>query len=142
RFAAVLGFDLDPATADAVTEMSPELSIVSVERIAQELRKMLKHGHRRRAVELCLETRLLDVIFPQWSAGSPRADETLQWLERLEQPSFALALAVLLRVLPDPAPSNRRAAPDQASVRGHFRRLMLANDETETCRWLHHHQHV
>ncbi len=58
RFAAVFDFQLDPVTSAAVREMAGELSVVSVERIAQELRKMLLHPNRRRAIELCPRPRI------------------------------------------------------------------------------------
>lgn len=140
RFAAVLGFALDRLTQDAVTEMAPELAVVSVERIAQELRKMLVHRNRRRAVELCRATGLLDVIVPGWSAEERAADQTLRVLELLEAPSFGLALAVLLQSIPNPDLKSRKAAPEPHTVRGHCRRLKLSTDEIESCLWLHMHQ--
>ena len=141
RFAAVLGFELDPVTADAVTEMAPELSVVSVERIAQELRKMLRHKNRRRAVELCRSTGLLDVVLPGWTAHEADATQTLAELDQLEQPSFGLTLAVLLRSVPNPVQAHRKSSLDPDSVRGHCRRLKLSNDEVDSCLWLHAHQH-
>jgi len=141
RFAAVLGFELDPVTADAVTEMAPQLSVVSVERIAQELRKMLKHQNRRRAVELCRATGLLEVVLPGWAAREANAAHTLSELDQLEQPSFRLALAVLLQSVPNPALTHRKGTLDPDSVRGHCRRLKLSNDEIDSCLWLHAQQH-
>ena len=51
RFTATLGFSLDPETADAIRAMASELIVVSSERIAQELKKMLLDPHRRRAIQ-------------------------------------------------------------------------------------------
>ena len=65
RFAATLDFQLDAATADAVRAMAPEIHVVSAERIAQELKKMLVDPHRRRAIELAHETNLLLEILPE-----------------------------------------------------------------------------
>jgi poly(A) polymerase len=141
RFAAVLGFELDPLTQDAVAEMAPELSVVSVERIAQELRKMLVHRNRRRAVELCRETGLLDVVLPGLTGDERAVGETLKALDQLEQPSFGLALAVLLRSVANPPLKNRKGTPEAHTVRGHCRRLKLSTDETESCLWLHSHQY-
>lgn len=140
RFTAVLDFRLDPVTADAVREMSAELSVVSVERIAQELRKMLVHPNRRRAVDLCRELGLLNVIVPGCLASDDESATTLACLERLEAPSFGLALAVLLRAIPNPVPMSRKAADDAETVRGLCRRLKLSNDEVDSCLWLHAHQ--
>jgi poly(A) polymerase len=121
--------------------MAPELSVVSVERIAQELRKMLVHRNRRRAVELCRETGLLDVVLPGWSSEQHAAEETLKVLDELEEPSFGLALAVLLRSVPNPDLKNRKAPLEAHTVRGHCRRLKLSTEELESCLWLHAHQH-
>jgi len=137
RFAAVLDFQLDTVTANAVREMSGDLSVVSAERIAQELRKMLVHRNRRRAVELSRDLGLLDVILPGWSTATTPDDETLTVLDRLESPSFALALAVLLQKLSNPPTTNRKSPNAPATVRGHCRRLKLSNDEVESCLWLH-----
>ena len=41
RFSATLGFDIEPATAEAIRTLSPTLSRVSAERIATELTKLL-----------------------------------------------------------------------------------------------------
>jgi len=45
RFASVLGFGIDPPTADAAIALAPRLSMVSSERIATELKKAVI-GHR------------------------------------------------------------------------------------------------
>jgi len=140
RFTAVLDFRLDPGTADAVKAMSSQLSVVSVERIAQELRKMLLHRNRRRAIELCLETGLMDVVLPGWSAIEPTHEQTLQALDRLEMPSFGLALAVLMRSLPNPEPNRRKGDIPTDTVRGHCLRLKLSTADSESCLWLHAHQ--
>jgi len=141
RFAANLGFQLEPLTHDAVREMASQLSVVSVERIAQELRKMLVHRNRRRAVELCRETGLLDVVVPQWTGDERLAGETLDVLDHLEAPTFSLALAVLLQSIANPDLRSRKAVIEPQTVRGHCRRLKLSNDEVDSCLWLHAHQH-
>lgn len=52
RFACRLGFDLDPATANAIRAHAAELAGVSRERIGEEIRKMLAHPARARAAGL------------------------------------------------------------------------------------------
>ena len=70
RFAATLDFALDPTTAEAIREMAGQLIIVSAERIAQELKKMLVDRHRRRAIELSESTELLPIILPELNRES------------------------------------------------------------------------
>jgi tRNA nucleotidyltransferase/poly(A) polymerase len=52
RFAARLGFSIEPATAQAIRRHAGELRGVSRERIGDEIRRMLEHPSRSRAVEL------------------------------------------------------------------------------------------
>jgi tRNA nucleotidyltransferase/poly(A) polymerase len=100
RFAAKFGFAIEPATLQAVQEQSNELVIVSAERIAEELRKMLTLDRRRLAVELLAEAQLLEIVLPE-----ARGVHTLTWqqtlriLERLPNPTFPQAFATLLRPL-------------------------------------------
>ncbi len=70
RFTATLDFELDEVTAAAVREMADQITVVSAERIAQELRRMLVDAHRRRAVELCDDVGLLAVILPELAVES------------------------------------------------------------------------
>lgn len=131
RFAATLDFALDPITAQAIQEMAGQLIIVSAERIAQELKKMLVDRHRRRAIELSEQVGLLPIILPELNPESrePAAHEiTLRMLELLDHPSLELALSVLLHSLTAPA------------VMQICRRLKLSNDELERIAWLVAHQ--
>ena len=139
RFTATLDFQLDPATGDAVRDMAPQILVVSAERIAQELKRMLIHVHRRRAVDLAIDVGLLRVVLPELaplagdaagSAGGVTGDwaRTLRMLELLERPAFELAFATLLHALPPP------------TVHDICRRLRLSNDEMEHTVWLVEHQ--
>jgi poly(A) polymerase len=127
RFTATLNFSLDPITASAIREMSSELIVVSAERIAQELKKMLIDVHRRRAIELAEEVELVRVIFPELDEfrTQTRWIETLRCLELLEAPSFEIAMTVLL--LPIVVPPL---------VELICRRLKLSNDESDRITWL------
>lgn len=52
RIAARLNFEIEPATAQAAREQARELAGISRERIGEEIRRMLTHPARRRAVAL------------------------------------------------------------------------------------------
>jgi len=131
RFTATLGFNLDPVTADAIREMASELIVVSAERIAQELKKILIDVHRRQAIELTENVGLLRIILPELDPikRQPEWEATLKSLAILKNPSFELAMAALLLPLKIPT-----------VVEAICRRLKLANDETDRIRWLvaHH----
>ena len=131
RFTATLGFSLDPETADAIRAMASELIVVSSERIAQELKKMLLDPHRRRAIQLTEDVELIRVIFPELESVRRQSAWSLilQGLEELRYPTFELAMALLLKEL--------RTQPNPRTI---CLRLRLSNDETDRITWLVAHQ--
>lgn len=114
RMTARFGFQLDTATADAVRNHRLEITVVSRERIAQELKKMLEHDRRVLAINLAHELGLLSAAFPEWDVPEHPAKDHEQarsgqgdgWqrimarLATLPAPSFALSLAALWLDLP------------------------------------------
>ena len=160
RFTATLDFALDETTAAAVREMAEQITVVSAERIAQELRRMLVDAHRRRAVELCESVGLLEVILPELTAA---------WLEsRSKNPSPPAPLpaepgrgvklktdskqvdvrAKTLAMLPLLASPSFELAlatllhslPARPVAHDLCRRLKLSNEETDRIVWLVAHQ--
>lgn len=131
RFTATLGFSLDPETADAIRAMASELIVVSSERIAQELKKMLLDPHRRRAIQLTEDVELIRVIFPELDSVRRQSEWRLilNGLEELRHPTFELAMALLLKEL--------RTQPNPRTI---CLRLRLSNDETDRITWLVAHQ--
>lgn len=65
RFAASLGFEIEPRTWSALRGMAPEILTVSAERIRDELVKMFLHPSRVRALDLLDESGLLAVVLPE-----------------------------------------------------------------------------
>ncbi|HET6323576.1 MAG TPA: CCA tRNA nucleotidyltransferase, partial [Planctomycetaceae bacterium] len=141
RFAATLDFQLDPATAEAVRSMAPEIHVVSAERIAQELKKMLVDPHRRRAIELARDTHLLLEILPEVKPVLDAPDgagweATLRRLRLLEKPRFELATAALLAGVPQIASHAKPSRKEAGAVRNICKRLKLSNEETDSIAWL------
>ncbi|MBS0263018.1 MAG: CCA tRNA nucleotidyltransferase [Planctomycetes bacterium] len=145
RMVARFDFALDPSTAAAVQSMGSEILVVSQERIAQELKKMLVHRRRRRALELAQSLQILTVIVPELApvlepktcdGAIPPWQATLAALESLAEPRFELALATMLY---DLAP---QAAADAAGELAEqvCRRLRLSNQECHAVRWLVSHR--
>ena len=126
RFATVFSFRIDPDTFTAAIQHAEEISLVSVERITEELRRMLIHPQRRRAVELLQETRLLHQILPEatHTLGSAAGRETLDILETLDGPTVSVAVAALLRSFIKDESNPQRGAKI-------CRRWKLSNEETE-----------
>jgi poly(A) polymerase len=109
RFATQFELAFDPATETALRAMAGEISVVSAERIAEELRRLLVHPHRRRGAQLFADMGLAQAIIPELlemkgvPQGPPDAptgdlwDHVLRVLDLLgPSPSFSLAFAALL----------------------------------------------
>lgn len=63
RFAARLGFAIEPSTATAIIEHAPQLKRISPERIAEELRIMLTPDTRAAAWHTLWDLKLVDTIY-------------------------------------------------------------------------------
>jgi poly(A) polymerase len=68
RFAARFSFDIEPETLEAVKRHAPEIVNVSMERISDEFMKILRTGNYRFALNLFLETKLIDYFIPEFRA--------------------------------------------------------------------------
>jgi poly(A) polymerase len=68
RFAARLGFTIEPETAAAIREMAPAIHAVSAERIGEEIVKILIEGGARAGFELLSELGLLREVLPEIEA--------------------------------------------------------------------------
>jgi poly(A) polymerase len=77
RFACELGFELAPELLPAMRQMKSRLAppVISVERTADELRRMLTSERPRRAIELLDAGELLEVVLPEVAAckGVPQS---------------------------------------------------------------------
>jgi poly(A) polymerase len=65
RFAARLGFDIDPRTWQAMIATAPELTSISRERVRDEYSRMLQGPDPVRALTLLRDSRLLEYSVPQ-----------------------------------------------------------------------------
>ena len=111
--------------------MASEITVVSAERIAAEMRRMLVGSRRSTAMRMLLETGLAQAVLPEVVPSDRHReawDESLAVLDRLQQPDFPLALAALVypRV-------------DRAAATAVCRRWRLSNRETDRVAWLVEH---
>ncbi|HWJ83686.1 MAG TPA: CCA tRNA nucleotidyltransferase [Nocardioides sp.] len=75
RFAAQLGFTVDPDVVRAMTEMADRISIVSAERVRDELVKTVCAPHPRLGLTLLVDTGLADRVLPELPALRLERDE-------------------------------------------------------------------
>lgn len=68
RFASQLGFDLDPETFDAIARNRERIAIISKERIADELNKIMLSPKPSIGFDLLDKCGLLELIFPELCA--------------------------------------------------------------------------
>jgi poly(A) polymerase len=117
RFAARLGFAIEPATLAAIQAAAASITDIAWERIGDETVRILTDSHAgsaRRGFELLDSTGLLGPILPEVAALKgveqspdyhPEGDvfvHTLGLLEQLDQPSETLALGALLHDVAKP----------------------------------------
>ena len=157
RFAARLGFAIEPRTLAAMRAAAGEIGQVSCERIRDELTLMLTEGHAQRAFELLDETGLLGQVLPeavkmhgvrQPPQFHPEGDvwvHTMLLLEKLKPGvSPTLAWAALLHDIGKPAtfrPPDPGKPGDRIRFSGHAEvgvriaevilgRLRFSNEDT------------
>ncbi len=143
RIATRFDLTIEPETAAAIRAMADQITVVSAERIADELRKLLVERHRARGVQLLDELGLIKPLLPEMLPlkNTPHREgqvghDTL-WvhigkvLAQLgDSASFPLALAALLHETGQPAQRAARLAAEIAD------RLKLANAEKDRTAWL------
>ena len=73
RFAARLGFSIEPATLASIREHAPTLASVAAERVREELEKMFAHPTRCQAWDLLGECGLRPFLWPRagWTPAQP-----------------------------------------------------------------------
>lgn len=110
RFAAELGFAIDPAALAAIVQQAGEIRMVSAERIREELVRLLVASGRAEGVRLLAQTGLLAHILPEVApptrpaGGGPGSDldrfeRTIAALGHLRKPGPVLAMATLLHLV-------------------------------------------
>ena len=107
RFAAQLGFDVEPDVMTAMEEMAGRLEIVSAERVRAELERLLVSPWPRRGLELMVHTGVAGVVLPELSALQETVDEHKRHKDVYQHTLTVLDQAMALETGPEgavPAP--------------------------------------
>ncbi|MDE9365362.1 CCA tRNA nucleotidyltransferase [Luteipulveratus sp. YIM 133132] len=96
RFAAQLGFHVEPSAEAAMTDMADRISIVSAERVRDELVKLLLAPHPRDGLALLVDTGLADHILPELPALRLEVDEHHRHKDVYEHSLTVLEQAIAL----------------------------------------------
>ena len=131
RFAATFDFQLEAQTRAAICQQAGALQVVSAERIAAEMQRMLVHPQRCRAMELLRDCQLLVEVLPEAKRFDEQPStwsETRDVLERLASPCFPVVFAALIRLLVK--------AGDGAAARTIGKRWKLSNDDLKLTAFL------
>jgi poly(A) polymerase len=117
RIAARFELEIDPGTLAAAKRMAPQITVVSAERIAEELRKLLTHPNRARGVRLLREFGLVEPVLPELvptftlPQGLPSAPTGTLW-------EHLVRVVELLKGPNPPTPSFTREGGASSSVSG------------------------
>lgn len=150
RFVAQLGFELAPGVLDAMRDMAPRASILSVERVTEELRRLLTSPHPRSGMEVLRHSDLMQVHLGELleMVGVEQSgyhvydvyEHTLVALEHAPRDLLA-RIAVLLHDVGKPrthaiAPDGRHTFHDHPDVGARMaeqilQRLRFGNAETD-----------
>ncbi|MEI8406857.1 MULTISPECIES: CCA tRNA nucleotidyltransferase [unclassified Kribbella] len=105
RFAAQLAFTPDPAVVAAMKEMAERITIVSAERVRDELIKLVCSDYPRIGLDLLVSTGLADHVLPELPALRLERDEHHRHKDVYEHSLTVLDQAIDLESrLPVPAP--------------------------------------
>ena len=123
RFASELDFEIAPNVLAAMKEMAPRLSIISAERIRDELSKILMSQNPRLGITLLVDTGLADIVLPEIPKLRLEVDEhhhhkdvyehsitvleqAIEHEDRLGGPNLVIRLAALLHDIGKPKTRN------------------------------------
>ncbi len=116
RFAATFGFRIDSETLSAIQKNAQHISVVSAERISNEMRRMMSHRNVCEAMALLEEAGLRAFVMPEFDDSSSNASDVapvsavnlpawsvgIRTVKKLREISLEVVCAAMLTGLADP----------------------------------------
>lgn len=138
RFTSQLGFTVDDSVRTAMVDLAGRITMISVERVSDELSKLLRTDSPRAGIELLVETGIADLVLPEIPALRLEIDEhhhhkdvyqhSLTVLEQAidlekerfpdQEPDLILRLAALLHDIGKPS-TKRTEGPGVVTFHHH-----------------------
>ncbi len=123
RFASQLDFNVSHEVLIAMKEMAPRISIISAERVREELTKLLMSKNPRFGISLLVDTGIADMILPEvpklkleidehhhhkdvYEHSLTVLDQAIELEDRLGGPNLVIRLAALLHDIGKPKTRN------------------------------------
>ncbi len=152
RFAAALDFRIEPDTWKALQALAQDITVVSAERVRDELGRLFTGPHCGRGLDLLDESGLLEVVLPEVSALKgvaqppqfhPEGDvfvHTRLMMEQLNDPDVIMAFSALLHDIGKPSTYeeaedrirfNRHASVGADMTKQVCQRLRFSNRDTD-----------
>lgn len=141
RFAATYEFEIEDSTCAGIVALRGDITRVSAERIAQELRRMLAHPTRAVSVAQLRATGVLEILFPNVFGANAKVAVAMDYLDSIQDvlghltlPNFEAAFAVLLDIIV--RRDTNEARERSAWLQKECRSLRLSNQESDCICWL------
>ena len=129
RFAAQLGFEIEPSTFSAISKLYAAVNVVAQERIRDEFVKLFKAKAAERGLELLLHSKLALSIFPEFKEIWSSSDVIEKTKSHLKGGTDSSEVG-FLKLFYEAA---QRTGAD--TVRETLKRLKSSNNEAEAVLW-------
>ena len=102
RFTSQLGFTVDDATERALQQLAPRISMISLERVRDELSKLLLSESPRRGLQLLVQSGIAAIVLPELPALKLQIDEHFHHKDVYEHSLTVLDQAIELEQARNP----------------------------------------
>ncbi len=136
RFASKLGFDIEENTLNAITEVKDLVKTVKIERVLNELDKIILGDHQKKAIKYMNQTGISDELYG--------LGEGFRYIEKLEEYIYPIEAFIIAFILGEQDPiwrfSNRQKDVIEQTIFLHeitkedaFNKFILFSNKLDSC---------